>query len=50
MSIVSSSKCAKCKRILGVDKLIKNEEGTGMICIDTESCDARVRELNNEIQ
>jgi hypothetical protein len=42
MSIISYSKCKKCNAILLESELKQNDEGIGLICIDTKACKKRV--------
>lgn len=47
MSIISYSKCQKCNVILLESELKQNDEGIGLVCIDTMVCKKRVYK-NNE--
>ena len=50
MEIVSHSKCQKCKEILHVGKLKENDNGIGLICIDTKACKDRVTKNNQQVK
>ncbi|MDC0933489.1 hypothetical protein OAR97_06525 [Arcobacteraceae bacterium] len=42
MEIISHSKCRKCKEILLEGELKQNDNGIGLICIDTKACENRI--------
>jgi hypothetical protein len=42
MEIVEHSRCKECNRILPLEKLDKNNNGVGMVCIDKEECKKQV--------
>ena len=48
MNTVSSTRCKKCQKALGVNEL--KESDIGLICIDIKACEARIKIAKEEIK